>query len=249
MDNRQVFPLLYDLHHSYHLEDIPFWYELARKNPGVILELGCGTGRVTIPLAESGCRMVALDHDIHMLKFLKSKLTLFQKPRPAYLLADMCAFHFSRLFETIILPCNTLSTLTPNQRQAAFQCIANHLKPEGLFSASMPNPNVLHKLPASAASEMEEILFHPLNGNPIQVSSSWKRLKDTFLITWHYDHLFPDGRIERVSKQVLHHLDPISMILSELDLAGLTIIELLGSFDRTPYTLDSKEVIFICTPK
>ena len=51
----------YDLRQSYLKRDIPFWLRMAGRYGGPILELACGTGRITIPLAEAGFEMVGLD--------------------------------------------------------------------------------------------------------------------------------------------------------------------------------------------
>src|SRR5205823_7761260 len=47
--------------------DVPFWRRLAAEITGPILELGCGTGRVTLPLARDGARIVGIDRSAAML--------------------------------------------------------------------------------------------------------------------------------------------------------------------------------------
>jgi SAM-dependent methyltransferase len=65
-------PEEYDLEHLGDSDDIDFYVSLARKlKPRRILELGCGTGRITLPLAEEGARLgfevVGLDSQSEML--------------------------------------------------------------------------------------------------------------------------------------------------------------------------------------
>jgi ubiquinone/menaquinone biosynthesis C-methylase UbiE len=48
-----MFPQLYHIHHNAHTEDLPFWLKLAQQQGGPVLELGCGTGRVLIPLIQA----------------------------------------------------------------------------------------------------------------------------------------------------------------------------------------------------
>ena len=68
--------LLYDTHHQRHLEDLPFWLELARNANGPILELGCGTGRILLPLLENNLPAIGLDLDADMLAILREKSRL-----------------------------------------------------------------------------------------------------------------------------------------------------------------------------
>ena len=65
-------PEEYDLEHLGDNEDIQFYVDLARSlKPKSVLELACGTGRITIPLAEEGALRlfgVRLDNERAMLK-------------------------------------------------------------------------------------------------------------------------------------------------------------------------------------
>lgn len=57
----------YDWRMAGDVEDVPFYVELAKESGGPVLELGCGTGRVTLPIAESGTEVVGLDLSPDML--------------------------------------------------------------------------------------------------------------------------------------------------------------------------------------
>ena len=67
--DKTLFPSFYHAHHNAFRSDIPFWLDLARRQGSPILELGCGTGRVLIPLAEAGYTVYGLDIDPEMLEF------------------------------------------------------------------------------------------------------------------------------------------------------------------------------------
>jgi hypothetical protein len=67
------------------------------------------------------------------------------------------------------------------------------------------------------------------------VSSAWVRQGDLFTLSWHYDHLLPDGRVERLSVRVQHYLAPVEAYLAELRAAGLEIKGVFGNFDWSPY--------------
>lgn len=236
---------LYHAHHSRHLEDLPLWLELARQLGGPVLELGCGSGRVLLQLARAGYMVIGLERDAGMLSVLRENMEPRLQGRVGLLQGDMAAFGFERRFPLILLPCNTYSTLSAGQRQATLDCVRRHLHPQGLFAASLPNPALLRRLPRHAEPEIEESFPHPCDGEPVQVSSGWERTSTDYTVNWYYDHLLPDGRVERLTTQVSHGLALAETYLAELEAAGLRRVECYGDFDRSPYSLQSPSLILL----
>jgi SAM-dependent methyltransferase len=240
-----MFPLLYHAHHSLHTEDLPFWLDLARQQGGPILELGCGSGRVLLPLAQAGHQVYGLDSDPGMLAVLRQQLTPALRPAVKVWIGDLCAFHLGAAFSLILLPCNTYSTLTAGQRQAALACVRRHLKPGGIFAASLPGPDRLRRLPRRGEPEIEEVFSHPLDGEPVQVSSAWERDGQYFTLRWHYDHLLPDGHVERLTAEVRHALASLETYTQEIVAAGMQVSQVWGDFDGRAYSPASEGLIFI----
>jgi SAM-dependent methyltransferase len=239
-----MLPNLYHAHHSRYTEDLPFWLDLAAQVGDPVLELGCGTGRVLIPLAEAGFHSIGIDHDLVMLRFLRERIGEV-KTRPCILAADITQFNLTVKFSLIILPCNTFSVLNKIERLACLECVHSHVKHGGLFAVSIPNPETLANLPAHSSNELEDEFLHPETGNPVQVSSSWRRTRDTFQVTWTYDHLFPDGRVERFTAETVHQVLPADDYLDEILNAGLEIIQVYGDFNRSQYQVDSPYLICV----
>lgn len=244
-----MFPQLYHAHHSRNLEDLPFWLELAAQASDPILELGCGTGRVLIPLAQAGYRTVGLDNDPAMLKFLQTQLGPEIPHSPELIEADISEFELARQLPLIILPCNTFSTLSNDQRMGCLVCVRKHLQKGGIFAVSLPNPGLLLRLPARSWSEFEDEFTNPATGNPVQVSSSWQRKKKTFTVTWTYDQLLPDGTVDRLEVNVTHQVFDLSKTMADFENSGLAISELFGDFDCSQYTVDSPNLIILASPK
>lgn len=244
-DPSTPFPVLYHAHHSRHLEDIPFWLELARRQGSPALELGCGTGRVLLPLAQAGVSVFGLDNDPEMLAVLRRQLTAETRQRVSLLQADLAHYCLALRFALILLPCNTFSTLEADQRLAALDLARRHLLPEGRFAVSLPNPDLLARLPRQSEAELEEVFPHPVDGEPVQVSSGWRRDRECFSLTWHYDHLLSDGRVERTSAVVQHRLVPAETYEAELRQQGLKVIERFGDYDRSEYGKDSPYLILV----
>lgn len=244
-----IFPLLYHAHYSLHQEDLPFWAELAAQGDGPLLELGCGSGRVLLHLAGKGRRAVGLDRSWEMLRFLKEhalpSLPEVRRAQVMVLQGDMTRFHLGLDFKLILLPCNTFSTLPAAGRAATLACISSQLRRGGKFAVALPNPIQLRRLPRVSEPEVEDIFAHPLDGEPVQVSSAWERTSQYFLLSWIYDHLLPDGRVERHTAQVRHTLASPEIYLVEMEQVGLQVLDRLGDFDGSPYEPDSPNLIFV----
>lgn len=232
-------------HHQRYQEDIPFWLDIADQVGSPILELGCGTGRVLQPLAEAGHQVYGLDTDWNALNFL-AKTSPPEIHRNLRLLqADLANFHLGIRFRAILLPCNTLSTINADQLVPVFNNIHHHLEPAGIFAASLLNPYLLENLPEDDEPEIEDIYSHPVDGEPVQVTSSWAQSQYTFDLTWHYDHLLPDGSVQRTSVKTSHFPVPLTGYLQALDQAGFKRIDRYGDFAREPHRPHSPHLILV----
>jgi SAM-dependent methyltransferase len=243
MENQ--FPLLYHIHHNHHDEDIPFWLSLAAEHGSPVLELGCGTGRVLFPLIEAGFTAFGLDCDIDMLRFAQTSFAEQHGYTAPVFLADLAAFHLAVACPLVIMPCNTLSTLSSQARLACFSRVCQHLSPAGIFVASLPNPRLLRELPAHGEPELEEELVDPVGSGPLLISSEWNRLPDRFVVSWYYDRLSPQGEVHRLTFRVEHDLASREDYIDEMRQAGLQEIASYGDFDGGRYHASSPDLILI----
>jgi hypothetical protein len=190
---------------------------------------------------------MGVDHDPDMLRFLQANIGSEITPAPMLIVADLSGYNLAVEFPLIILPCNTFSTLQVNERMNCLECVCKHLKSGGLFAVSIPNPELLMELPAKAEAEVEDEFTHPLTGNPVQVSSSWQRTMHTFNVTWIYDQLLPDGRIERLKIATVHQLIPTDTYLDEIRRVGMKVTGMYGDFDLSAYHENSPYLICLAT--
>lgn len=263
---------VYHAHHSRHNEDLGFWLSIAAEAGSPVVELGCGTGRVLLPLLAAGICAVGIDRDRAALRFLKQAWLQAQADRgarpdiegigkpeeyqqdnpecqPQVFQADFTCFGLARQFTLALLPCNTYSTLTAIERGLLLEQVRVHLSPGGQFAAAIPNPALLDALPARSAFQNEEYFPHPWDGEPVIVSSGWRRGHGEFAITWRYDHLLADGTVDRWETVVRHHLTSARTILSELEQAGFRAIEVWGDYDGSNLSDDSPQMIFMATKR
>jgi SAM-dependent methyltransferase len=234
---------LYDAHHSHHDEDLPFWRQQIDRQGEPFLELGCGTGRVLLHLAQPSRPAYGLDKDRSMLKVLVANTPPPLRSSVHILQADLSAFRLNCQFPLIIMPCNTFTTLPPSTRGAALNTVHEHLSNGGHFVASLPNPTMLESLPYRGESELEEVFTHPFDRRPVQVSTSWEHTRDQFNLYYTYDHLYENGKVTRHAIQTCHYLTPLNTLLGEFKAAGLTPGPLYGDFKGAPFTPSSADII------
>jgi len=142
MDIRTEAAQYYDLRPG-PFDDIPFYQNLIPSRDADILELGCGTGRVLVPLVEN-CRYIhGLDLSEAMLSICRKKLQDANIPKEkAYVeVSDITHFSLERTFEFIIAPFRVFQNLEADDRvNGLFDCIDKHLSPNGSCILNVFNP-------------------------------------------------------------------------------------------------------------
>jgi SAM-dependent methyltransferase len=117
---------------------VEFWLSQARIRGGPILELGCGTGKLSIPLAQAGFSVAGLDNSPALLQFAASK-----SGDVIWIAGDMRSFDLNERFALIMLPSNNLGHLhTPEDFASCISSAKRHLKPGGAFVIDVFIPNL-----------------------------------------------------------------------------------------------------------
>lgn len=130
----------YDCFHKDFVSDIPFWIKQAQMCGSPILELACGTGRITIPIANKKYEVTGLDLSETMLVEARKK-ALKEKVDVEWIRADCRDFHLNKLFGLIIFPFNSMSHLhTLDDIESCLLCVHKHLKDDGRFIIDIFNP-------------------------------------------------------------------------------------------------------------
>ena len=111
--------------------DIPMYLDHARRSGSPILELGCGTGRLLIPLAQAGLRVVGLDLYAPMLRMASEKIAKLDedtRKRITLLQADMSRFSLRRGFNMAYVSANTIFHLSRQEQRECLECAHDALK-------------------------------------------------------------------------------------------------------------------------
>lgn len=125
-------------------QDIQFYVDLAKECGGPVLELGCGTGRVMIPILREGIETVGLDNSESMLRVCQEKLCLETpelRKRAQIYHGDIRFFNLGRTFKLLTTPFRVYQHLTTVDDQLhCLECINQHLEPGGRFILDLFNP-------------------------------------------------------------------------------------------------------------
>jgi SAM-dependent methyltransferase len=126
--------------------DVPFWRDVALQTGGRVLELGCGTGRISLPLARAGVRVVGIDRSGPMLERAAKRLALLRKrtsgarkPRLRLVRGDIRFLPFeSGAFRTVLAPYGVLQSLIrARDLLDTLAAVARVLAPGGLFGIDL----------------------------------------------------------------------------------------------------------------
>ena len=245
----------YDLvYEKFGRKDINFFTNYSQKSGGRTLELGCGTGRVLIPTAISGYEITGLDISLHMLVKCRQKLdkqpTEVQQ-RVKLIQGNMANFDTGEVYSLVTIPFRAFQHLiSVDEQKACLDCISQHLVPKGLLIIDVFHPYPPRLVPDSGyTTEVEDLPETQLpDGRTLRRTSRTsafhrdEQYNDIELI--HYvSH--PDGRTER-----LVHTFPMRYFFRYevehlLNLCGFKVVDLFGDFNRSEFSADSPEMIFV----
>ncbi len=242
---------LYDLIHEELKEDILFTLHLADLYGLQVLELGCGTGRLLLPLARTGHHITGLDQTRSMIRIAKAKIaseSASVQERAEIIEGDMSSFDLGRQFDLVLIPHNTLMHLSPNQMQACFGCVAAHLRPAGRLLIDVDNPVGMADFEDDNLLHLEQILFDQDSDKTIlQMASSWveadRQIRHT---TWIFDtSLTSGGQVERIIVQSKLHYQYAHQLELSLQSKGLMIESIYGDYDKNPYDEESPRLLLV----
>ncbi|GMV94294.1 MAG: methyltransferase [Candidatus Hydrogenedentota bacterium] len=236
-------------------KDIAFYVDYARSVNGPVLELACGTGRVLIPVAESGCQIVGLDLSEFMLAKCRSRLkkAAFEvRNRVRIIRGDMTNYGLGETFALVTTPFRPFQHLISVQDQlACLRCANRHLRPGGTLILDLFHPNLEYLCSPSCFNEQEDCTGVTRSdgsvlrqAHRIKAQYRSRQMMDVEMI-FYVTH--PDGREEQ-----LVHAFPFRYffryeIEHMLARRGFSVVDVFGDFDKSPFADDSREMIFVAT--
>jgi len=232
---------IYDFSYEDFIEDVDFYENLARSVDGPLLELGVGSGRAAIPLAEAGYHVVGIDTSASMLQQARERAAeaRITKGSLEVIEADMIAFDLQRKFGLVFVAANTFQhMLTTRDQLACLRCAAAHLAPGGIFALSVRSPATVswEEDGVPAPLLLDWTRTDPSTGDKIMkvLAAQADVARMIKQMTYVYDRIKPDGTVRRsVFLTELRHSTQAELNLL-LQQAGMRVTHVYGDYDLSP---------------
>ncbi len=240
------FGLLYDSVPLYGArKDIGFYVQEAAAARAPVLELGCGTGRILLPIARAGRTVVGLDASPQMLARCRDKLAAEPEHVRARVVlheGDARDFDLGAQYALVIAPFRTVQHLTTSEDQLRFlAAVLRHLAPDGRFIFDVFNPHFT-KLVGADGTEHEDTPEQPLpDGRSFRRTARVKRVRWLDQVSEIELTYYVSGEAFVQAFDMRWYLP--AELLHLLARAGFRVTEVFGDFARAPLVDDSPEQV------
>ena len=245
---------LYDHEYRRRRDDVRFYCRIARRllsGPGAILELACGSGRITSALLREGHSVVGVDCSQPMLARAAARVArmgVAHRNRAALVRGDMRQFAFARRFPLIIMAFNSFEHLyEAADLTACLNRIRDHLAPGGHFVFDVQNPD-LEWLNRDPEQRWCEVHFrHPRTGAPTIYTTNhrYDPVRQISFVNLYYKNA-------ATGCETIVPLSQRKFFPAELDAAvrrhHLEISERYGDFDDHPLSPGCENQVLVCQP-
>ena len=231
------------------MDDWPVIRSLARRSGGPLLELGCGTGRLLIPLARAGYSVTGVDLSAAMLDIAGAKaVQAGVADRITLLQGDFAAVALPTTYRFAFVVMNTfMHLLTQAEQLAALRHWREHLTPDGLLLIDVFQPDVGELSGFDGRVEFDKMWIDPANGSTVvkQVIRSVDQTEQLVHIVMLYDEVAQDGQMQRsVVPFDLRYLWRNEAQLL-LEMAGFTLEGIYGDWTLAPLDAAGERMILV----
>ena len=224
-----------------------FLEEIMRREsaskPELVLDLGCGTGKMTIELASRGYDMTGIDYSAEMLDVARSEAE-HRDMDVLWLCQDMREFELYGTVDFAVCCLDGINHLTsPKDLSKCFDLVHNYLIPDGIFVFDINGRAKFENIYAQNSYVMEE------DG----ATCIWQNFYNPKTrICDFYITLFKeceDGRYERYDEEQRERMYTLRSMRSALESASLEFIGAYSDFDFTPATDDDERIYIVARCK
>jgi len=226
------------------IADLQFYKRWLPKNKNTcILELCCGTGRLTLPIAKDGYDISGVDYTSSMLEQAKIKASK-KGLEVEFIEADIRTLDLPKKYDLIFIPFNSIHHFYTNDDLfKVFNAVKNHLKEGGLFLLDYFTPNI--QFIVEGEKEQKEIAeYTTKDGREVLIKEIMRYENKTQInrIEWHY---YINGEFDSIQNLDMRMFFPLELD-SYLKWNGFNILHKFGSYEEEVYNDNSEKQIFVC---
>lgn len=243
----------YDAENQDNTDDLAMYSRLAADCGGGILDVGCGTGRILLPLAQQGHVTHGIESDRAMLDQLERKLAAQPqlRGRVHYVYADACDYEFDLKFRLTLLSFNALMHFHEQEAQIRLlRQLRRGLAADGILLIDLPNAG-----PAFATEDSDSMIFErkfldPATGNFVMLHSlsALDRTAQILHVDWIYDIINGDGALKRVIATHRLRYYFLAELRLLLERCGFAIAAVYGDTEQGAFTSESERMIVHARP-
>lgn len=243
----------YDAEVGAKTDDLALYSELAEAYGAPIFDVGCGTGRVLLHLAQEGHQVHGIDDSRQMLDRLDNKLNGLPhlKEFVTYTEGDVLKFESNEQYKLVLLTYNALMHFHTQEKQIQLlECLHKITDDEGLLVLDLPNAGEVFATQDTDAILLDRKFIEPETGHLVMVSSVSYMDRTTQLLNvdWIYDEIDDEGVVRRlIAPHVLRYYF-FAEIKLLLERTGFTVTGVYGDTDESPFEDGSERMLIYAQP-
>jgi ubiquinone/menaquinone biosynthesis C-methylase UbiE len=216
--------------------DVAFWQRLAAAQDGRVLELGCGTGRIAVPVARTGARLIGIDRSAEMLARGRQRLRRSKLANRATLVRGDIRFLPFRSrpgFDLVMAPYGILQSLTRERDlKATLESVARVLRRGGLFGIDL-----VPDLPRwSEYTGRTSLAGTTASGTKLTLVESVRQDRRRRLTIFDQQYIERRGRARRVHRfSLTFRTLSVPQMTRRLEAAGFRVNAVLGDYRGGPW--------------
>lgn len=252
MDPFDLYARFYDLDYAGFDDDQQFVQQSAVRCGSPILELGCGTGRLLLPLAAGGYEVTGVDVSAAMLETARQKATVQGLNSHVTLVKqDMRELDLGCRYNLAYAAINSfMHMMTTDDQLAALNSIHQHLNSDGVFLLDLFNPHPDRLLDSRGQVVLDKVMTDPETGQHLMKfrTQTVDLAEQTLHTILFLDQVNSEGHVQRtVFTFSLRYIFSGELELL-LDRAGFQLEAVYGSYELDEFTGESDKMIAIARP-
>ena len=233
--------------------DVAFYVKAGLEMTGRVLELGCGTGRIALPLAQAGCEVLGVDVSLPMLRQMSQKavtqLSHSQQTHLSWACMNMKDLGISEKFSLILCPYSAFTYLLEETDRSKLLSGVSHLLSAGgefILDVFVPRYDILcqpderiffdyrREVPGGLVLERRKTIQKDLTAQVNWVTRYYKLLDRSGSVVEEFS----------TRENIRYWFQPELRLL--LEGHGFEILAAYGDFDEQPYRYEAQMMVFVC---